>query len=278
MKIILINSFNKSKYIKNALNLSKQLESTDFVSVVVYGGSSQFHCLMLSEKKWVISISENLSDNNAFYGFEKAFRNGFFRKNVFRDATYVYIHDTCKITDSFVKRINELPKIKGWMFAHIYGLYNIGVCDQLFVLTRGNDFKNTTFLPKDESIKLEQGESVYLNGNEIKPLIYYSKRTLSTVITCDLSKCDFMTLNAVKDSDDSKRYVSFIGSLGIYKYVGSHVTYFVPIWASRDHEVRNMSNYLKMKSAFSEIQLSILNNPVGSINPWISLPPYTEDC
>ena len=274
MKVFLINSFNNSKYVRSAQSLTEDISSKGFVCITVYGGGSTFSCLQISERKWVISIQENLSDNNAFLGFEKAFFVGNFRENEFRDATYIYIHDTCQTSGSFVDRINELPAVKGWIFAHIYGLYNIGICDQMFLLTRGNDFKGITSIPKDKSIALEQGQVVFIGGVEIMPLLHYSRHTLAEVITDQISSCDFMSLNAFGTSSDSKRYVTFIGSLGIYKFVGSRVSYFVPIWASPGHEVRSQKDYDAMKESFSQITLSIPDNSVlGSINPWIALPP-----
>ncbi len=272
-KIFLINSFNSSKYVNNAQILSQDIEDKGFLTIIVYGGALEFACLKLSDKKWVISIKENLSDNNAFFGFEQAFRVGHFRENSFRSSTYIYIHDTCQISDNFVERINKIPSVSGWIFAHIYGLYNIGVCDQTFLLTRANDFKGMTHIPKDKSIALEQGESIHIEGIEIKPLIHYSKRTLAKVITDKFSNCDFMSLNAVGVSSDSKRFVTYIGSLGIYKFVGSHVSYFVPIWASPAHEVQTQADYDTMKASFAQIQLSSQGRQIGNITPWIPLAP-----
>lgn len=276
MKVFLINSFNSSKYVQNAQRLSNQLYVNGFTSVIVYGGTSDFACLQLSDKKWVISIKENLSDNNAFVGFERAFSFGHFRENDFRSATYIYIHDTCQLSDNFVDRVNKIPAVTGWFFAHIYGLYNIGVCDQMFLLTRANDLKGITHIPKDKSIALEQGETINVEGFEIKPLLYYGKRTLATVITDTISNCDFMSLNAIGESSSSKRFVTYIGALGLYKLVGSHVSYFVPVWATPSHEVRTQADYDTMKASFSKIQLSTPERVLGVITPWIPLPPSLD--
>lgn len=276
MKVFLINSFNSSKYVQNAQRLSNELYANGFTSIIIYGGASDFVCLQLSDKKWVISIKENLSDNNAFLGFEQAFTLGHFRENDFRSATYIYIHDTCQLSDNFVDRVNKIPAVKGWFFAHIYGLYNIGACDQMFLLTRANDLKGITHIPKDKSIALEQGETINIDGHEIKPLLHYSKRTLATVITDTISSCDFMSLNAVGESSDSKRFVTYIGALGLYKLVGSHVSYFVPIWATPSHEVRTQTDYETMRASFSKMQLSTPDRVLGTISPWIPLPPSRD--
>ena len=276
MKVFLINSFNSSKYVQNAQRLSNELYAKDFTSVIVYGGASDFACLQLSDKKWVISIKENLSDNNAFLGFERAFNVGMFRENDFKSATYIYIHDTCQLSDNFVDRVNQIPAVSGWVFAHIYGLYNIGACDLRFLLTRANDLKGITHIPKDKSIALEQGETINIEGLELKPLLHYSQRTLATVITNTISNCDFMSLNAIGESSDSKRFVTYIGALGLYKLVGSHVSYFVPIWATPSHEVRTQADYETMKASFSKIQLSIPEHALGTITPWIPLPPSVD--
>ena len=270
MKVILINSFNSSKYVNSAQRLSYDIESKGYITIIVYGGASEFACLQLSDKKWVISIKENLSDNNAFLGFEQAFSYGHFRENNFRSATYIYIHDTCHISDNFAERVNKLPAVSGWIFAHIYGLYNIGVCDQMFLLKRANDFKGITNIPKDKSIMLEQGQLIHIEGVEIKPLTHYSKRTLTTVITDTFSNCDFMSLNAFGESSDSKRFVTYIGALGLYKLVGSHVSYLLPIWASPAHEVRTQTDYDKMKRSLSDTHIS---GKLGAIAPWVPLPP-----
>ena len=273
MNIFLINSFNSSKYVRNAQKLSYDITSKGFVTIIVYGGAEAFSCLQLTETSHVISIKENLSDNNAFKGFEQAFAAGHFRENTFRNATYIYIHDTCQISDNLVERVNKIPKVSGWVFAHIYGLYNIGVCDQMFLLTRANDLKGVTYIPKDKSIALEQGELISVEGIDIKPLIHYSKRTLATVINDTFSNCDFMSLNAFGESSASKRFITYIGALGIYKFVGSHVSYFVPIWASAAHEVRTQDGYETLKRSFSSLHLSTSEGPLGNITPWIPLPP-----
>ena len=273
MKVFLINSFNASKYVHNAQRLSNDINSKGFSTIICYGGASYFACLQLSDKQWVISIKENLSDNNAFLGFEQAFALGHFREKDFRCATYIYIHDTCQLSDNFVDRVNKIPAVTGWLFASIYGLYNIGACDQMFLLTRANDLKGITHIPKDKSIALEQGESITIEGLEIKPLINYSKCTLAAVVTDTISSCDFMSLNAIgESSDDSKRFVTYIGALGLYKLVGSHVSYFVPIWATPSHEVRTQADYDTMKASFSKIQLSTPDRVLGTITPWIPLP------
>jgi len=270
MKVFLINSFNSSKYVQNAQRLSDDINNKGYTTIIVFGGASDFACLQLSDKKWVISIRENLSDNNAFFGFEQAFSFGHFREKDFRSATYIYIHDTCQLSDNFVDRVNKIPVVSGWRFAHIYGLYNLGVCDQMFLLARANDLKGITYIPKDKSIALEQGESIYIDGLEIKPLIHYSKRTLATVITDTISSCDFMSLNAF---GEPKRFVTYIGALGLYKLVGSHVSYFVPIWATPAHEVRTQTDYDQMNTSFANIQLSTSDGPLATITPWIPLPP-----
>lgn len=273
MKVILINSFNSAKYATASIDLATQINNIGYTTIIVYGGACLFTCSELIRNFWCISIPENLSDNNAFVGFERAFKMGFFRENCFREATYILIHDTCKISPNFQQRLNDLPAVNGWVFAHSYGLYNIGICDQRFLLTRARDFEQITFLPKDKSIALEQGVTVNADGVDIPPLLKYSSRTLSKYMEPSMENCDSMSLNAFGASDDSRRYVSYLGSLGIFKFVGSKVTYFIPIWATNAHEVKTNQDFEKMKRSFSHISLSTSEQPIGTINPWIHLVP-----
>lgn len=273
MKIFLINSFNHSKYVKNAHTLSEELETFGFHTITVYGGGSDFLCSQLTNNKWVISIPENLSDNNAFVGFERAFAAGHFRELCYRNAVYIYVHDTCRISrKNFVTTINSLPVVPGWVFAHTYGLYNIGICNQDFLLKRAKDFLNVKYIPKDQSIALEQGHKIQIDSNEINPLVYYSKKTIAKVTNSDMDKCDFMSLNTFQEGE-SKRFVSYIGALSLYKLVGSHISYFVPIWASAAHQVHDQKGYDIMCQNFSHLELRNNHATVGTLSPWIPLVP-----
>ena len=277
MKIFLINSFNNSKYVKNAHRLSEELETFGFHTITVYGGGSDFLCSQLTDNKWVISIPENLSDNNAFVGFERAFAAGHFREKYHRDAVYIYVHDTCRISrKNFVATINSLPVVPGWAFAHTYGLYNIGICSQDFLLKRAKDFLNVKYIPKDQSIALEQGHKIQIDGNEINPLLHYSNKTIAQVTNSDMDRCDFMSLNSHQEGE-SKRFVSYIGALSLYKLVGSHISYFVPIWASAAHQVHDQTGYDVMCQNFSHLELRNNHATMGTISPWIPLVPIHLD-
>jgi hypothetical protein len=173
--------------------------------------------------------------------------------------------------------METLTRPKGWVFAQIYGLYNIGVCDQEFLLERSKDFDGIALLPKDESIALEQGNRIKVWARDrslvtVQPLLAYSKYTLAPMTQGELGLCDFMTLNAV-DNGRGRRYASFIAALGIYKFVGCKVSFFVPIWATPAHAVANVAEYDMMRHTFASIGLSTAKGVLGSITPWIPLIP-----
>lgn len=276
MKVFLINSFNSSAYVKAALSLLNEIDCfltpSEISFIIVFGGASDFSCKKINENTRYLTIKENLSDNNAFVGFERAFAMGEFRENNFRDATYIYIHDTCKVGKSFVERMNELPKPRGWVFAHTYGLYNIGICDQNFLLKRANDFKGVSVIPKDQSIQLEQGYEIENSGIKIPPLSFYTCKTLSSMTLPTIDRCDYMTLNGT-GTPENRRFVSFIGALGLYKMVGCKVSFFVPIWATSSHTIQTLQDRENMVKAFSNIKIGDGKDIIGTISPWIPFVP-----
>tara|TARA_Y100001936_G_scaffold249127_1_gene298631 strand:- start:409 stop:1209 length:801 start_codon:yes stop_codon:yes gene_type:complete len=266
MRIFLINSFNNSKYILWARELSNQIENFGFQTVTVFGGGDGFYCCHLTPLKSIISITENLSDHNAFVGFEKAFSDGHFREESYRNATYIYVHDTCKIsTRNFVETINNLPDVSGWVFAQTYGLYNIGISNQNFLLKRAKDFYGVTHIPKDKSIALEEGNTVVIGEKQILPLIFYTQKTLAQITNSDLDKCDFVSVSRFGNTSN-KRFVSYIGALSMYKFVGLRASYFVPIWAAACHEIHNEKERSAMVKQFQNLWIPLVPLPINAGN------------
>lgn len=99
-----------------------------------------------------IRIVENLSDHNVYVGFKRNL--DVFDSNKFRNAVYVYLHDTCIISDHFGECIQKLDKFvffhNHWVFAQTFGLFNIWICTFDFILHRASDFEGISFIPKDE--------------------------------------------------------------------------------------------------------------------------------
>ena len=183
------------------------------------------------------------------------------------------MHDTCILSEHFEKKIEALPDVHNeWIFAHTYGLYNIGICDYKFILKRANDFKGITEIPKKDGINLEQGHEVVVQGLTVKPLSHYSNRTLTqTLINCDVNdlihKSDAFFINGYT-GDNIQRYVSYIGSFGIYKLVGTVNSFIIPVWASKNHivETEEDMNYMRK---IGPVKLICDDIELGKFEPWI---------
>ena len=248
-KLICINSFNCDYYVSKGIQLLKDCLSKRGVQhVIVAFGGCQKNSYITYDNYTVVGITQNLSDHNIYVAFEYLNDEGV----VFHDHSCIMIHDTCIVSEHFEKQLESLPDVHDeWIFAHTYGLYNIGICDNNFILRRAKDFQGITKIPKKDGIQLEQGHEIQVQGLTIKPLSYYSNKTLTkTLMDCSVSdvvhRSDAFFINGYM-SDKAQRYVSYIGSLGIYKLVGTINSFLVPIWASKNHivETEEDRNYMK---------------------------------
>jgi hypothetical protein len=237
------------------MSIRSQLNThLDVCYIIVKGGCDIDNCIKVDNIVY-IDIVENLSDNNVFVGFQRNVID-FFCEEVFINATYVVLHDTCVISHQFYECMKALldlnfTKKSQWIFAHTFGLYNIGVCTYEFVLQRAIDFENIALLPKKEGISLEQGNSIKLNNKIIPSLLDYSKYTLANMINYTsfnkgVYHVDTYGINGICE-DGSTRWVAYISSLGVHKMIGSNMSYFVPIWHSQDHHPNDINKFRELK-------------------------------
>jgi hypothetical protein len=261
MIVILINTYNSEYYINKISILFKslieRLNNSDLeVEYITVCGGCPIDMRVSVENKHIISITENLSDHNVFIGFEK--NKQYFSKDKYEKATYIYLHDTCLLSDSFVECMRKLStfvfkKENSWIFAQSYGLFNIGICDYNFLLQRAEDFKGLSILTKHDSIILEQGQYIEVENKIIYPLLYYSKYTLANMIVNEedlgnsLQNIDTYSLNGIKEKDNKSRWICYIASLGIYKSIGSINSFHIPIWTSDAHHPKTEEEYNNMK-------------------------------
>lgn len=244
--VVVINSFNMRKYVWAATELCAQVVPHVKHVIIAFGGcdvSGEYgYDTCHSENVTVVAIAQNLSDHNAFLACRKA-ASAF---SAFSKCLHVYMHDTCRIAGGFGEAMQRLHDCKEkcmehrWVFAHTYGLYNMGVCSQEFLFLRGTDFEHVTTVPKDLSIKLEQGERILVDNVQLNPLHAYSNKTLArhAFPSDNFERGDSFFVNSFS-VHGAPRFISYIGSLSIYKPVGACVSYFVPVWASPSHSVNS---------------------------------------
>jgi hypothetical protein len=227
------------------------------------------------ENKHLISITENLSDHNVYIGFEK--NKLFFSHDKYKKATYIYLHDTCFLSDKFVECMRKLTNFVferecSWIFAQSYGLFNIGICDHSFLLQRAEDFKGLSILTKHDSIILEQGQYIEVENKIIYPLFYYSKYTLANMIVNEvdfensLQNIDMYSLNGIREKDNKPRWICYIASLGIYKSIGSTNSFHIPIWTSETHHPKTEEELDNMK----KFSVKFLNSNFVPLIPYTS--------
>lgn len=251
MLIFLINSFNTLFY-KNKVELlirdiRRYIENANII--VVYGGCSENNHKILNNIHY-IDIVENLSDHNIYVGFQRNIT--LFNTDKYINATYIYLHDTCQLSEHFsscmqnIDNIN-LPISPTWIFAHTFGLFNIGICTHSFITLRVKDFEDINIIPKDLSILLEQGQTITIDKKIIKPLLSYSIHTLANMISYNgINSIDMYGINGCHDNGNTK-WISYISSLGVYKFMGSITSFLVPIWASPVHHPRTEQEFHKLK-------------------------------
>ena len=260
MIVFLINTFNDTYYNKKADDLLSNIRSQlntyldiPYVIVVVKGGCGVNNSAQVNNIVY-IEIQENLSDHNIYTGFKRNV-NTYFASTEYKNATYVVLHDTCMISPQFHNCVKSLLDVKlndgpQWIFAHTYGLYNIGVCNYRFMLKRGCDFDGIFTLPKNEGIQLEQGTNIKIQDKMIPSLLSYSKYTLAKIINHDslekgVHNVDSYAINGIND-DGKVRWMVYIASLGVYKLYGSVMSFFIPVWCSDNHQPKDESHYNTM--------------------------------
>ena len=272
MLVFLINTFNESYYYEKANDLLSNIRAILNTSsvhasyVIVKGGCNENNSIQLANITY-IDIIENLSDNNVFVGFQRNI-NELFNNELYKRATYILLHDTCLISNQFHSCMRELTNIKfsqksQWIFAHTYGLYNIGICSFDFICDRASDFKDITILPKNIGILNEQGHMIEINNKQIPSLHHYSKFTLANMVKHTslgngVINVDTYGINGISENNRSPRWVAYISSLGVHKLIGSKMSYFAPIWAAPSHHPKDEDDLTKMKEVFGGCFIPLL--------------------
>ena len=258
MIVIIINTFNTKYYLDLSKTLLEKMKSQlscipnlEINYIKVCGGCDE-NLLESTENTYIINITENLSDHNGFVGFKRYVTT--FNTDNFMNATYVYLHDTCIISPQFCKCIKKLDnfvfhKSAQWVFAHTFGLYNIGVCTFDFIVHRANDFKTITYIPKHLGVNLEQGNKITLDNKQIASLLNYSIYTLANMITTNdnIDSMDTYSINGIKKNENNIKWICYIASLGIYKPFTSEYIFLVPIWCNTNYP-QNLKEYYDMKT------------------------------
>lgn len=255
MLVFLINSFNSPFYInKQKLlieNIKIHIRNTEIQTeyIVVRGGCLYNYHKILNDTHF-IDIVENLSDHNIYVGFQRNIH--LFNNEKFINATYIYLHDTCQLSENFIscmKNIDtiKLPKSPTWIFAHTFGFFNIGICTHSFIILRAKDFEEIDILYKDLSILVEQGHAITINNKVIQPLISYSVYTLANMVSYNgINSIDMYGINGCHENGNT-RWISYISSLGVYKFMGSITSFLVPIWVSPLHHPKTEKEFWELK-------------------------------
>ena len=258
MLIFLINSFNTDYYFTKALQLSNNIhnvlnDNIDHRCVIVKGGCSENRYIQYHQYEVHIDITSNLSDHNVYRGFslfEKLLPDSFDKHT----ATYIALHDTCLLSESFLKRMKHIETIQftksvQWIFGHLFGLYNIGICTYDFVMRRAKDFEGVNYLPKNQSISIESGSAQTVDGKSIPPLLSYSIYTLNELhkytisIQDGIEGTDLFGISPIY-IDGISTFFTNIASLGIIKIFKSPSNFSVPM----------LSNF-KNPTSFNDIKV-----------------------
>ena len=238
--LICINSFNSSRYVRYALELINQINlelgygGVKFSVLCVFGGCSTYKVCSF-DKTTYVSIPQNLSDHNVYMGINYCHSLSMLPQK----ATCVMLHDTSMVKQGcFRKMMMKLSRydLKGWVFGHALGLYNIGACDMKFAIDNSKNWIDITHLDKITSIRLEHSRGeVEVQNKQISGLRRFSNYTLSQANSeegvKDLNELDFHSIVPMCEHGQTKtKHVVFIGSLGIYKFTHAPGSFLLPIW------------------------------------------------
>lgn len=240
--LICINSFNSSRYVRHALELINQINlelgygGVKFSVLCVFGGCSTYKICSF-DKTTYVSIPPNLSDHNIYMGINYCHSLSMLPQK----ATCVMIHDTSMVKQGcFRKMMTRLSRLdlKGWVFGHALGLYNIGVCDVQFAIDNSKNWIGITHLDKETSIRLEHSRSfVEIQNKKIPGLRRFSNYTLSQANSeegvQDFQELDCHSIVPMREGGQTKtKHVVFIGALGIYKFTHAPGSFLLPIWVN----------------------------------------------
>jgi len=135
-----------------------------------------------------------------------------------------------------------------WVFASTYGLFNIGICNYNFILRRAEDFVGIKHISKENDMRIEQGFDVCVENKMVPPLQTYSIYTLAKMChkhnpsSMDITQVDMYGINAI-EMCDGVRWMSYIASLGIYKFYSGKKSYSLPIYCHPDNHVRSEESF-----------------------------------
>lgn len=225
--------------------------------LVAFGGCQRESCLrMACGSRTIVFVTQtaNLSDHT-IYGAYAAFTK--LERTLWTDARFVLLHDTCRLTkrfDSCMHNIATMRNLQTFVFAHTYGLYNMGVATHTFMLTRAAEWHGIRLLQKKTGIALEQGANVMVDGKLVTSLHHHCDRTLATagqpwsVDSFSVQPCEI---------DGEFRYVSYIAAFGVYKLYASASSFAVPVFAAdrpqSAHEREYMLRNIKLTTSWAPL-------------------------
>lgn len=260
MIVILINSFNTNIYIEYSKQLYRNIKNiidVQYIVIIVYGGCERYGYKIIDDTCIHVYITENISDHNVYPGY--MYLSSVYDLTNYSTNCHLIIHDSCKLAESFRRQMNTISKItfssedRIWVFAHYYGLCNIGICSQSFIFHRYKDFENIDFIKKEDSIILEQGCNIHINGKTIQPLIFYSHETLSSfrknTDTIDILDYDSISINFQSHVDDDLHFILYMSSIGIYKLPKLCYCIACPIW---NINIKSLNDRYALYSMFKD--------------------------
>lgn len=265
--MVCINSFNSSVYASSCVKLlqSVHLElhygSFEYSVVCAYGGCVEESIMGIAGTPvgygdtFHVCIRKNISDHNIFHALKLLSASGLLPD----EATCIVLHDTCTLKRvafrEAMKRISRLD-VRGWIFGHALGLYNIGICDVRFATEFAEQWQGVENISKETSIKLEHSRNpVELEcRRQVKGLRMMSNTTLAkTDGTASFENADSITLVAEADKLLGRRFGAYIAALGVHKRFSTPRAFAIPVWippfnpqSQGEYELISQNKYVQM--------------------------------
>lgn len=235
------------------------------------GGSGKNEMVRMSDpNNYVVKIVPQLFNFNAFKGYQ-LFRDDIVEATSLQSLsssrqqpTFVVLDNTCVLHKDFSMKMFWINNIKlsttesSWVFAHTYGLYNMGIGNTLFMDEYCGAFEDVvTSITQEHAENVDVAKSDAYDDVRIRSLHEFSHHTLkkqtltNTTFIDGVMSTDTFSVTGVEDADGVRKFMAYISAFGVFKFFRADSSYVFPVWASKSHEATSSDKVRQLKHMIS---------------------------
>lgn len=289
MLVIFINNVTGTNENKNQTSLAEDIllrlnDSNDndeeCVVFTFCGGSGKNEMVLVSENNYVVNVVPKLYEYTAFKGYQ-LFRDDILlqatsttsnSKN--RQPTFMVLDNTCVLHKDFPMKmfwINnvKLPETEStWVFAHTYGLYNMGIGNTAFMDEYCSTFedvvedlqKQTATTTTTTNVTSTSLNTANTSNDKIRSLQEFSHHTLkkqtitNTSFDDGIMSTDTFSVTGI-DDNGVRKFMAYISAFGVFKFFTADSSYVFPVWASKSHVATSVEMVGKLKDMIADARV-----------------------